>query len=434
MSSPRADRLAAGAFVLSIAVLCVAYGALAALRGWFPARQIALAHETVLDLAEHWRNDLGLVPTRHLVSAGPDPDPDRGYRRTPDAVPTPGHVLISGSLGNFSETLHVVRMFDRDGHQVHEWPIHYDLLDREMNPRNVLLHGLEVFEDGSIAVAFDHGNAIARIDACGAPVWTVNGNYHHSITRDDDGAIVTWRDEAIVRLDAATGEELLVLDVPRDLVPADRGAQSAYLQLRTERLEVSGDSIRYLDDPFHPNDAETLRAGMADAFPMFAAGDILFSLREINLVAVVDPANARLKWWHHGPWIRQHDPDFQPDGTITVFDNATGTGRSMIRRIDPADDSLSVVFDGGKDLPFFSWRRGKHQVLPGGNLLLTEAERGRVLEVDPEGHLVWERHLPWDATRNRIVTEARHLPETYFRAGQPSCPSRDAGPSGSDAG
>ena len=60
-------------------------------------------------------------------------------------------------------------------------------------------------------------------------------------------------------------------------------------------------------------------------------------------------------------------------------------------------------------------------MLPNGNLLLTEAEHGRLLEVDPDGNLVWERHMKWDDESNVIVTEARHVPEDFFTDGVPSC-------------
>lgn len=419
-----ADRLAAAAFVVSLCVIAVFYGTVSAWFGWFPAPQIGRAYHTILDLSENWKNDLALEPTRHLVApddSGRAPDPERGFAWHSDADPGPGYVLIGGLSDDQDTSVHVVRMFDRSGREVHRWPVHYELFDDEIKPQNVMLHGMEVFEDGSLAVTFDSGNAIARIDACGQPLWSINGNFHHSIRRDGEDALMTWRDETIVRLDKDTGEELSALDLRRDIIPAANGEQRAYFDIRTRTPDTANEEVTYLDDPFHPNDAEPLPAEMADAFPMFEAGDILFSLREVNLIAVVAPKSGRLKWWKHGPWLKQHDPDFQPDGTITVFDNATGTGRSMIRRIDPMDDSLSVDFAGSESQPFYTWRRGKHQVLPNGNILMTEAEHGRVIEVDPQGRLVWERHMIWSAEHNLIVTEARHLPQTFFTDGIPSC-------------
>jgi hypothetical protein len=150
-------------------------------------------------------------------------------------------------------------------------------------------------------------------------------------------------------------------------------------------------------------------------------------MRELNLITVVDPDTGRMKWWHYGPWFKQHDPDFEPDGTITVFDNATGSGATKIRQIRPSEqerETVETVFAGSDQVPFYSWRRGKHQTLPDGNILLTEAEGGRVLEVSPQGELVWDKPMVWDEENNLITTEARFVPKDFFTNGVPSCSSK----------
>ena len=375
MKTPLSDRVAAAAFLMSIVVLSVVYGAVASVRGWFPAPQITLAHDTVVDLALFWRNDLGLAPTRHLVPA-PDGGPDRGYRRAPEAEPTPGFVLVTSLGDGGAEASHVVQMFDRAGREVHRWPIRYDRFDDEMSPRNVVLHGMEVFEDGSLAVTFDVGNAIARIDPCGTPIWVVNGNFHHSIERDGEGALVTWRGETIVHLDEDTGEALSALDIRGDVIPAASGEQRGYLELRTVSLEEVGDRMDYVEDPFHPNDAEPLLAEMAAAFPMFAPGDILFSLREINLIAVADPATGRLKWWLPPALeIRQHDPGLPAHGTITIYDNGTATGPVTDSGRSPIPvDRQSLGGVRGRETARSLLHRGgaaSIRLLPGRNILLT---------------------------------------------------------------
>lgn len=424
MKQRTVERLAAAAFVTSLGVIAIVYGTVAGWQGWFPAPQVERAYVTLLDLSRYWKNDLALEPTRHLVApddSGRPPDPDRGYVRHAATEPEPGYVLIAGLSDDQDTSAHAVRMFDRNGGEVFRWPVFYELLDRKVKPQNVMLHGMEVFADGSLAVTFDSGNAIARIDACGRPIWSTKGEFHHSIARDGQGALVTWRGETMVWLDEDTGEELSSLDLRRQVIPAAQGKQRAIFNIRTRTPDSAEEKPTYFEDPFHPNDAEPLRADMADAFPMFDPGDVLFSLRELNLVGVVDPDSGRLKWWKHGPWFKQHDPDFEPDGTITVLDNATGTGRSLIRRVDPADNSVSVVFAGSEAQPFYTWRRGKHQMLPNGNVLVTEAEHGRVFEADPQGRIVWERPMVWDADHNLIVTEARYVPETFFAGGRPHC-------------
>jgi len=414
------DRIGSAFFIVSIVVIAMVYGIVASWWGWFPAPQIGLAHRTYLDLSENWRNDLALEPTRHLVTPGGGAGPGRSVAGAPQGVLAQGYILVAGISEQQDESFHVVRLYDGAGREVHRWPVRYEQFDAERPPQNVMLHGMEVFEDGSLAVTFDEGNAIARIDACGETMWVENGAFHHSITRDGEGRILTWQADAVAWLDEDTGEVLRTLDI-REMIAAGDGAQQAMFNIRTRTPEAANENIGYLDDPFHANDAEPLRADLAAAFPMFAAGDVLISLRELNLVAVVDPQTGRMKWWRHGPWFKQHDPDFQPDGTITIYSNDTGEGASRILRIRPGEDDVETVFAGSEAVPFYSWRRGKHQVLPDGNILLTEAEGGRILEVTADGELTWERHMVWDDAQNLVATEARHVPSDFFTNGTPAC-------------
>ncbi|WP_390913742.1 arylsulfotransferase family protein [Pseudosulfitobacter sp. SM2401] len=423
MKKPLSDRLFFGGFLLSLVFIAMTYGIVSSWWGWFPAPQLGLAHRTYLDVSTNWKNDLGLEPTRHLVPPNDtgDVSAERGFALAPGASPQPGYTLIAGLSDDQETSEHVVRMFDATGTEVHRWPIEYDNFDPIIPPQNVMLHGMEVFEDGSIVATFDTGQAIARVDACGATMWSVRGGFHHSITRSGDGGLWTWEGDDMVRLDEETGEKTFTLSLVRDVIPANDGEQRATFDIRTIEPNEADEGLMYLYDPFHPNDVEMLRPEMADAFPMFEAGDLLFSLRELNLVAVVDPKTGILRWSQHGPWLKQHDPDFHADGTITVFDNATGTGRSLIRRVDPQTGEMSTEFAGNEVLPFYTWRRGKHQYLPNGNLLLTNAEHGRVLEVGPEGRIVWTRDMVWDANSNLIITEARHIPKSFFEQGVPRC-------------
>jgi hypothetical protein len=416
------DRVPFLVFLASAMALSTMYGVTAARRDWFPNPQVSLALQTLADLRANWKNDLALEPTRHLVPARTPGRPEgfEGFKLyRPEAV-TPGYVMIAGLSKEQDRSAFDVVLYDGDGRVVHEWPVDYSVLDPEgLRPLNVMLHGMEVFEDGSLAVTFDAGNALARIDACGQPMWVTRGPFHHSITADDTGGLWAWRNEEIVRLAADSGRETHSLDIRKQILGAGEGQQGVF-SIRSF-IDGDGKPLRYAVDAFHANDVEPLPADMAPAFPEFAAGDLLISLRELNLLAVIDPEDGRLRWWQHGPWLKQHDPDFQPDGTITVFDNASGSGASRILRVNPADDTVTVAFEGSDDVPFYSWQRGKHQVLPGGNILVTEAEHGRVFEVAPDGGLVWERDMGWDADRNLIVTEARHVAPDFFTDGPPSC-------------
>ncbi len=436
MKRSLSDRLGPVIFAVSLGALCVSYGVVAAWWGWFPAIMLGHANETLNNIRQNWKNDLELEPTRHLVApaiASRSLD-NGGFQMHIPGAAEPGYTLISGLNPDQDVSFHAVSLYDGTGQLVHRWPIHYEALDpKGRSPANVMLHGMEVFPDGSLAVTFDGGAVLARLDPCGKPIWALQHDYHHSISADGAGGLWAWRGEGIWRVDAVTGEETEVLDLRRDIIPAGGDVQRGLFFVRTAVPE-SDPGTRPLidvDDPFHPNDVEALRPDMAAAFPMFRAGDLLVSFRELNLIGVLDPKTGLLKWSRQGPWLKQHDPDFEADGTISVYDNAPGTGVSAIRSVNPATNEVRTLFEGSPETPFYSWRRGKHQTLGNGDILVTEAEHGRVFEIDPAGRIVWERDMAWDKARNMIVTEARHVPADFFAAGVPSC--SDDGPKQSAA-
>jgi hypothetical protein len=155
---------------------------------------------------------------------------------------------------------------------------------------------------------------------------------------------------------------------------------------------------------------------------MFEIGDLLLSFRTLNLVAVVDPDDRRVKWWSQGPWIGQHDPDFTSDGKISVYNNNTGRGRSEIIKIDPGSGSVSNELFSG-DVVFRSEYMGKHQYLPNGNILIVVPGEGRVLEVTANGEMVMEfNNLSSDSAEfNEIVNNGYWLQADYFQT-FPDCP------------
>lgn len=414
------DRIGLIAFIVSACFLAVIYGTWAGRQNKFPNPEISLALDTLTEL-KNIRNDLQLSPTRHLVPADRTRMPDAvdGFAMYRPDLAEPGYTLVAGLSKNQDKGAFEVVLYDGDGQTVHTWPVDFKMLSPDgPKPLNTMLHGMEVLADGSIAVAFDAGHTIARLDMCGQPIWSKTGDFHHSITADGQGGLYTWEAETIKRLDQDTGEETFSLDLRNEIIPAGDGQEGIFLV--RSFIQGIGESLSYASDPFHANDVEMLRPDMAAAFPMFEAGDLMISLREINLVAVVSPTG-ELRWWQHGPWLKQHDPDFEADGTITVFDNNSGSGRSRILNIDPKTNITTIAYEGTPEHPFYNWQRGKQQQLPNGNILVTEAQKGRVFEFAPGGELVWEREAEWDETQNLIVTEARHVGPDFFTDGVPAC-------------
>ncbi len=141
-------------------------------------------------------------------------------------------------------------------------------------------------------------------------------------------------------------------------------------------------------DILHGNTVTFLDHRSPAASPIFGAGRILTSAREIDLIAVVDLEEKRALWARQGPCKRQHEPLLLDDGRLLIFDNQGGTeGRSRILEIDPTTGEILWRFEH----PLFaSPQGGTAERLPGGHTLITSTEQGRAFEVTAGGEVVWE--------------------------------------------
>jgi hypothetical protein len=84
------------------------------------------------------------------------------------------------------------------------------------------------------------------------------------------------------------------------------------------------------------------------------------------------------------------------DGWISVFDNRNSAlGGSRFWMLQPHTGKRRQIYPtspdgGGDEREFFTNLGGKAQRLADGDWLLTEAQFGRVFEIDASGRTVWE--------------------------------------------
>ncbi len=290
------------------------------------------------------------------------------------------------------------RLYNHRGDLLHTWALNYSTLDSNgpLN-RSEGPHGFAVLRDGSIIVNFDKGDVLARVDSCGKPIWTKKGVYHHSIQRAEDGSFWTWRGEGssysqyqyLHNFDSETGATIREIGLVEDLIQKMGPASAAFLvrpDFHFERFKKPPPDHK---DIFHPNDIDVLYSDLAPMFPDFEAGDLLISLKKLNLVAVLDPDTLVVKWCSYGPWRWQHDPDFTIDGKISVYNNNSNLGRSEIIKIDPKTRKFSNDLFYG-NVHFYTESMGKHQYLPNGNILIVVPDEGRILVVTATGQRVME--------------------------------------------
>lgn len=428
------------AFIGSIIGLAFAYGVAVGIYHVFPYQPLHNSFNAIKTVWAEAPTILGLRPDHFLEPARVPGDSVTRWNETATA---PGLTLLSGFFGGRNE----LRLIRLDGSVVQRWavsfhalfpdPSHIDSREVPATEWNTSVHGALALPDGSIVFNFEAGGTV-HLDRCGRTLWTLSQRSHHSIERAHDGSFfipgmrqVERREDSPTPVWSVPFREDLILHVSAEGVVLDIISVPA-LMVDNDLLGVlTADTKTFVsiagEDALHLNDIEPLSPALADAFPAFTAGDLLVSVRNLNLILVVDPRTRRIKWYHTGPWIRQHDPDFRPDGTISVFDNRRdGTpdgsrlGGSRILQIDPATDSVGVLFSAAPG-SFHTDIRGRHQLLGNGNLLLLESTQGRVLEVDSAGTIVWEYVNRYDEKRAAMISDAVRYDENYFTVESWAC-------------
>jgi hypothetical protein len=167
----------------------------------------------------------------------------------------------------------------------------------------------------------------------------------------------------------------------------------------------------------HGNDIQPLTPAMAVHFPGFEVGDLIISYASTNLIFILDPETLKVKWWRVGISDFQHDPNWEPDGTIAIFSNnqRSDIHFSDIVTVDPETMEHHIVVDGSK-LDFYSPANGRHQLTEFGTRYVTSSQQGWAFEVDRSGKIVSSFVNVIDSAEGRALhlSEALRFNEGYF--------------------
>lgn len=363
-------------------------------------------------------------------------------------------ILLSG----FFEDKNEIQLIERDGTLIQRWPLSFKEIfpDPSFLPSapasdwNVDTHGALALPDGSIVFNFDYCGS-AKLSLDGSVEWAFEHQTHHSIERAEGGGF--W----------VPGQRTVEV-IPSRFESPFPPFQAPFVESTLVRLSDSGDIIREISVPeifyvnnleallsskaaiydftplgkwnreiVHLNNIAELSSSIADDFPLFEAGDLALSMRDMNLVMVISPETLKVKWWRIGPWIRQHDPEFSAGGKIVVFNNnaylnvAFGDHDrttkhtsleiprvSNIIEIDPVSNEYSIAYGSREGQEMLSVSRGKVDVLSEGRMMITEFDGGRVFEVDDQGQVTWQFINRYDDDEVAEITEARVYPRSYF--------------------
>jgi hypothetical protein len=399
-----------GCFVVSVLCLCFVYGVAVGKWHIFPYRFLDAGLDTLKNLVKNKRSPHYIHPARYEGEGVVEFYPEQVF---------PGVTLISGAWKDKDDWYPGVRLIDLKGEVLHEWKTdprdvwekdpHNDYMARsKVDKAATYVHGILLLANGDIVFNLEHFGLV-KMNSKSEVVWKLPYRTHHSIFEDSEGNYWVcgskYHENNIpkyVGLKKPLIEDMIVKVSPEGVIEREISLfeviyESGYYGI------IRG----YVEDILHLNDVEVLNEQKAEAFDLFQAGDIMVSMRHTNSILVIDGKTERIKWSLIYPFIGQHDPDFTEDGRITVFCNHSdwlyhGDSRwveqgSHIVSIEPSTKKVTTLYGWKKDQYFFTFRCGQHQHLPNGNMLITEAQAGRVFEINADGKVVWNWIAPrWD--------------------------------------
>ncbi|WP_435196459.1 aryl-sulfate sulfotransferase [Natronomonas sp. EA1] len=144
--------------------------------------------------------------------------------------------------------------------------------------------------------------------------------------------------------------------------------------------EIGG---QYEDDWTHVNDIDRVNAH-----------EYLLSPRNFDVVILVNVTSGEVvhqlgEYGNHAVLEKQHNPVLLDDETILVADS--DNNRVAEYRFDGEEWERTWTLGSRETL---HWPRDADR-LPNGNTLVGDSKHNRVLEVTPEGEVVWEAYAPW---------------------------------------
>lgn len=304
-------------------------------------------------------------------------------------------------------------LMDMRGNVVYRWHLNFSQLWDESaaikRPRGdgfIQIEKAQVLPNGDLIALYTAigdtpwGYGIARLNAKSEVVWKYLGNAHHDFSIDDAGNVQVLTQQ-IVDTDVPGFAHLPKPRIDDFLVTlSPDGKEQAAIPLMDvfaaspygRRLYFSSQESYNTGDYLHANSVDILK-GPVPGIPNSRVGQALISFREISTVALVDPASRSVVWAQSGPWVRQHDAQILPTGNLLLFDNEgndAGNGLSRVLELDPATSRIVWRYAGRESEPLESLARSSETRLANGNTLIVESMAGHVIEVAPNGDIVWE--------------------------------------------
>ncbi len=329
-------------------------------------------------------------------------------------------------------------LIDMEGNVLHRW--HYAFRSiwskREIKKdsrRMLFWRKAYLFENGDL-LAMHEGYGIVKLDKNSKLIWAQRLPAHHDLQVMPNGDIYVLTSFAhmVERVDKKTpiledyisilssnGEEKERISL---LEIFENSAQEHSWVVASKEFwkkEKRRKAVHPNTDIFHTNTLAVLDGSIADKSRSFKKGNVLLSMCHLDMIAVVDLKMRKVVWSLKDVFGLQHDPSITSTGKILLFNNffKVKPRRSSAMIIDPVSKKTEWQYSGSKGDVLFSKTCGTTEYLPNGNVLITETDNGRALEVTRDKKVVWEFYNPHLAGENNeyiaSLFELIRLPQDF---------------------
>ena len=311
-----------------------------------------------------------------------------------------------------SWTLPQAYLLDMDGEVVHKW-------SKKITGVAKWKDHVELCKNGDLLVlAID--KMIICLDWNSNVKWKQELRVHHDVFPDEDNqtfyvlaredAIVYWHGIpvpivndyiAVLLPQKGVQRKIHLYDLVKDRVGLDRIIEVYKGMFRFKEIAkffvhkmkdkwVCQHSLHF--DIMHANSVEVMDRNI-DGFCQ--KGDLLISIRDLDLVAVLDIDKGELVWtWGPGELSRQHDAQLLPNGNVLIFDNGCRDRSSRVVEMDPVSKKIVWEYRSTPAQKFYSSLSGSSQRLSNGNTLIAQSTKGRAFEVTKDDKIVWDYYNP----------------------------------------
>jgi hypothetical protein len=158
-------------------------------------------------------------------------------------------------------------------------------------------------------------------------------------------------------------------------------------------------------DYFHINYIQEIPKNNLSYLPEFKEGNWLISIRNFNLIIIIDK-NTKEILWSYGPGIieQQHGAQLLESGNILIFDNGPQRGFSRVIKINPISKEIVWEYPKGPDETLYSRIEGFAQELDNGNILITESNKQKIFEINSNQTIIAE----WFFNNSHRIVKSRN--------------------------